>query len=124
MTEDPARWQKFAAPWRTLGPILAKQVREDVEQIMRDGAVAHGAARVGIFDPMRLRKARRAAQMSQVTLADRSGVELSQIGRYERAELRPSQLSLEWLAGALKISPEALLFGGPDAAPPDRSPGK
>lgn len=66
-----------------------------------------------------LRTARQAADLTQVELAERSGVHVSQLRRYEAGVAEPSMAALRRLAVALSVSADELVFGegrGPTSA--------
>lgn len=69
--------------------------------------------------PIRLAALRKEREMTQQTLADRVGIHVVQLRRYESGSSQPTLDVIRHLAVALSVSADALLFGkderGPDA---------
>ena len=60
----------------------------------------------------RIRQLRKNLGLTQANLAERSGISVNTIARYERGEMTPSIPNLKQLAQALNVS-EAELLNGP-----------
>lgn len=67
---------------------------------------------VGVFAE-RLRTERKRRGMSQQALAFKAGVNVGFVGKLERSEASPSVDTVGWLADALGIPADRLLFGKP-----------
>ena len=59
----------------------------------------------------RIKQTRKDKGLSQQTLADLSNVHISNIGRYERGDAKPSAEVLNRIAQALDVSPDYLING-------------
>lgn len=69
--------------------------------------------------PQRLAAARHARKLSQAQIARATGINPSQIKRYETGLTQPSLEALRKLALALHVSADALLFGDGERGPDD-----
>jgi transcriptional regulator with XRE-family HTH domain len=67
----------------------------------------------------RLAELRRAAGLTQASLAERAGVHVAQLGRYEAGKTEPTLGALRRLAVALSVSCDALVFGDDERLPDD-----
>ncbi|XKL52824.1 helix-turn-helix transcriptional regulator (plasmid) [Enterobacter asburiae] len=69
--------------------------------------------------PARLIQLRRAADMSQQTLADMAGIHVNQIRRYEAGSAQPTLDTLIRLAKVLHVSLDGLVFEEHERGPSD-----
>ncbi|MHB8431859.1 MAG: helix-turn-helix domain-containing protein [Acidimicrobiales bacterium] len=69
----------------------------------------------------RLAELRREAGLTQVSLAERAGVHVTQLGRYEAGTTEPTLGALRRLAVALSVSADALVFGDQERLPADQA---
>lgn len=67
----------------------------------------------------RLKKLRKERGLSQTDLADKCGLNFSDISRYERGTVSPTLENFVKIAQALEVSPEDLLF---DTKPSENTP--
>src|SRR5580698_8293267 len=74
-------------------------------------------AGISAFQPARLEQARKARQLSAVTLADIAGVSPATISQYENGHQRPRQDALDKLARALNVQVDFFLRPVLDAEP-------
>jgi len=69
----------------------------------------------------RLALLRRQAGLTQVSLAERAGVHVTQLRRYEAGTTEPTLGALRRLAVALSVSADALVFGDEPRLPADEA---
>ena len=69
--------------------------------------------------PQRLVALRKERQLTQQALADKVGVHLSQIRRYEQGETQPTLNVIRKLAIVLSVSSDALIFDDAERDPDD-----
>ncbi|HTW07896.1 MAG TPA: RstR family transcriptional repressor [Acidimicrobiales bacterium] len=69
----------------------------------------------------RLAELRREAGLTQVSLAERAGVHVTQLRRYEAGTTEPTLGALRRLAVALSVSADALVFGDEERLPADEA---
>lgn len=83
------------------------------------GSVSRKKPKAGPAFPERLSEVRKNRGMTQQALADRVGIHVVQLRRYERGASQPTLDVIRNLAVALSVSADLLLFGKEERGPDD-----
>ncbi len=87
---------------------------------MSDAGAAAGVAT--LFSPQRLRLAREAAGLTQTELSRRTGISAAAVSQFEKADARPSALTVALLAEALSFPAGFFAAGSLPSSRPDANP--